>query len=360
MARAPRSRPGRRRSGRSTAASLSTFVDRSRPITGLTGCSTYYFRIRATNAQGSDTGSILSFKTDCAPTAETLVATGMSATSATLNSRINPNGPETEYYYEYGTVASAAFGSRVPAAGSELVLAAGRSDVMPNSYPVGGLTAETDYQYRVVASNSLGTTVGNTQLFRTIGVGATGATGQTGATGDQGDRGAQGTPGTNGLPGAPGARGPAGPPGPVNPGTGGSGGPTLDLDSSSRLAMIRIDAQRIVVPMRGRNKGRVRVQIYCRSVAVRTCSGNLKLRTINKINPQGFGFPVRPKRRVTWETSPVQLDVRKIGFAILTFPTQRLSLLQRITQARSEVIITVIDADNNRQNVRKAVTVARG
>jgi len=339
------------------AGSLTTFVDRSRPITGLTGCTTYYFRIRATNGQGSDTGSILSFKTDCAPTAQTLVATGVGSSSATFNSRINPNGPETKYYYEYGTVASAAFGSRIPAAGSELVLAAGRSDVLPNSYPVGGLTPETDYQYRVVAVNAIGTTVGNTQTFRTIGVGATGPTG---ATGGQGPSGAQGTPGANGLNGAPGTPGPAGPPGPVNPGTGGSGGPVIDLDSSSRLAMIRIDAQSIRVPMRGRNKGRVRVRIYCRSVAVRTCSGNMKLRTLNKINPQGFGFPVRPKRRVTWETSPVQLDVRKIGFAILTFPAQRLSLLKRIGRARSEAIVSVIDADNNRQNVRKVVTVVRG
>ena len=124
--------------------------------------------------------------------------------------------------------------------------------------------------------------------------------------------------------------------------------------------MIRIDAQRIVVPLSGRDKARVRVRIYCRSIAVRTCSGTMKLRTIDKINPQGFGFPVRPERRVTWQTAPVQLDVREIGFAILTFPTQRLSLLRRIGRARSESIVSVIDAENNRQNVRKAVTVVRG
>jgi hypothetical protein len=104
----------------------------------------------------------------------------------------------------------------------------------------------------------------------------------------------------------------------------------------------------------------VRVRIYCRSIAVRTCSGNMKVRTLEKINPAGFGFPARPERRVTWETTPVQLDVRKVGFAILTFPTQRLSLLQRIGRAGSEAIVSVIDADNNRQNVRKAVTVVRG
>ena len=124
--------------------------------------------------------------------------------------------------------------------------------------------------------------------------------------------------------------------------------------------MIRIDAKRIAVPMTGRNKGRVRVRIYCRSIAVRTCSGTMKVRTLEKINPAGFGFPARPARRVTWETTPVQLDVRKVGFAILTFPTQRLSLLQRIGRARSEAIVSVIDADNNRQNVRKALTVVRG
>lgn len=337
------------------AGTLTTFVDRSRPITGLAGCTDYYFRIRATNAQGSDSGSILSFKTDCAPTAETLEATGMSASSATFNSRINPNGPETSYYYEYGTVASGAFGSRIPAAGSELVLAAGRSDVLPNSYPVAGLTPETDYQYRVMATNSLGTTTGNTKTFRTIGVGATGPTGPIGPPGGQGP---QGPAGANGLNGAPGAPGPAGAPG--SPGTGGPGGPVIDIDSSSRLAMIRIDATRIRVPSRGRNKGRVRVRIYCRSIAVRTCSGTMKVRTVNKIRPHGFGFPPRAPRKVTWETSPVQLDVRKVGFAILTFPAQRLSVLRRIKQARSEVIVSVIDADNNRQNVRKAVTVALG
>ncbi|MGH2901762.1 MAG: hypothetical protein ACRDMZ_24015, partial [Solirubrobacteraceae bacterium] len=308
------------------------------------GCMTYYFRIAVSNSAGSDTGSIRSFSTDCKPTADTLVVTGVGPNSATFNSRINPNGPQTKYWYEYGTVASGAFASRVPAAGSELVLAAGRGDSLPNSYPVGGLTKQVAYQVRVVAMNAIGTTVGNTVTFTTPG------TGETGAAGTNGTNGAAGTNGINGLPGAAGPRGPSG----ATPNVASA---ILDLLSGDKRAMIRIDAQRIRVPMRGRNKGRVRVKIYCRSIAVRTCSGNMKVRTINKINPQGFGFPVRPKRKVTWETSPVQLDVRKIGYAILTFPTQRLSLLKRVRQARSEAIVSVIDADNNRQNVRKVVTV---
>lgn len=338
--------------------SLTTSVSRPRTIDGLTACTEYFFRIAATNPEGSAEGSIRSFKTDCKPSATTLPVTGIGATAATFNSRINPNGPETKYFYEYGTVASAVFTDRVPAAGDELVLAAGRSDVAPNSYPVDGLTPETDYNMRVVAENALGVTFGNTVTFRTAG---TGAQGPPGATGPQGPAGAQGAPGpagTPGAPGRPGAPGPAGPPGPA--GTGGSGGPVIDLDSSSRLAMIRIDATTLRVPRSGRNKGRVRVRIFCRRVAVRTCSGNMKVRSVNKIRPQSFGFPVRPRRRVTWSTDAVQLDVGKVGFAILNFNNQRLSVLRRARRVRSQVIVSVIDANNNRQNVRKTVTVLLG
>ena len=349
---------------------LTTSVSRPRGIDGLTPCTTYFFRIAAENQEGSAQGLIRSFKTDCKPDAITLPVTGIGANGATFNSRINPNGPETTYFYEYGTVASGAFGSRIPLAGDEITIPAGRNDVAPNSYPVDGLTPETAYQVRVVAVNELGSTTGNVVTFTTAGTGAQGPTGPSGPAGPAGPAGpvgpggpagpagAQGPAGAAGTPGAPGARGPAGPAGPA--GTGGSGGPVIDLDSSSRLAMIRIDATTLAVPRSGRNKGRVRVRIFCRTVAVRTCSGNMKVRTVNKIRPQSFGFPPRPVRRVTWSTDAVQLDVGKVGFAILNFNAQRLSVLRRVKSARSQVIVSVIDANNNRQNVRKTVTVRLG
>jgi hypothetical protein len=102
------------------------------------------------------------------------------------------------------------------------------------------------------------------------------------------------------------------------------------------------------------------VRIFCRPVAVRTCSGNMKVRSVNKILPNSLGLPNRPKRRVTFATDAVQLDVRKIGFAILTFNAQRRSLLRREGTVRATVIVTVIDANNNRQNVRRTVTVVPG
>lgn len=340
-----------------SAGTGQTFQARARDVSGLTACTTYWFRIEATNAEGSDVGSTLSFKTACKPDVETL-AVVYGTTSATFHSRVNPNSLATTVWYEYGTVASGAFGSRIPAAGQEIEIGSGSKQVSPNAFPTDGLVKSTQYQVRAVAQNAGGTTVGATKVFTTNGDGAQGPKGDPGQNGTNGQTGATGPQGLPGATGQPGPQGPAGPPGPAA--TGGSGGPVIDIDSSSRRAMIRIDATRIVVPTRGRNKGRVRVRIYCRSVAVRTCSGNMKVRSVNKINPASFGLPSRPKRRVTWSTDAVQLDVGKIGFAILNFSDQRLGVLRRSPSVRSQVIVSVIDADNNRQNVRKTVTVVRG
>lgn len=337
---------------------------RSRNVSGLSACTEYFFRIEATNEVGTNVGQTRSFRTDCQPTAETLPVTGIGPNSATFNSRINPNGPETTYYYEYGTVESGAFGSRVPAPGAEPTLAAGRSDVSPNSVPVDGLTPETEYQVRVVATNELGTTVGNTVRFTTAGRGEQGPVGQPGQTGQPGPAGAPGPagpPGPAGTPGAPGPPGPAVLGDPIPPSV-------LNLVSGDRRAMIRIDSREIRVPRSGRDRGRARVRIYCRRIAVRTCSGSMKIRSVEKINPASLGRPRRTPRRVTFETAPVQLDEGKVGYAILNLNAQRMSVLERIRrQARSgtvrvTIIATVIDAENNRQNVRRTATLglARG
>ena len=61
----------------------------------------------------------------------------------------------------------------------------------------------------------------------------------------------------------------------------------------------------------------------------------MKVRSVNKINPPSFGLPPKPKRRVTLSTDAVQLDVRKIGFAILNFNEQRRCVLRRSPSVRS-------------------------
>lgn len=328
---------------------LTDAVSRPRAISGLTGCTTYFFVIRAANGQGTSSGLTRSFRTDCKPTATTLPATGIGATSATFNSRINPEGPETKYYYEYGKVSSGAFGQRTPAVGQEVILAASHSESVPNSYPVDGLTPETQYGVRVVAVNALGSATGIPVVFTTTG---TGAAGPPGAPGGPGAPGAPGTPGAPGAPGKPGAPGP-----PAPAGSGSSiDNAILNLLSGDKRAMLRIDGQRLVVPTRGRFKGRLRVRILCRPVAVRTCSGTVKVRSRSKINPDSKGKN-RTKTQVTFATSPVQLDRKKIGYAILQFNDQRLTLLKRLRSVKVEVIAALIDGDNNRQNVRRNSTL---
>ena len=330
---------------------LTTFVSRPRTIEGLTACTTYYFEIEATNSQGTTTGSRLSFSTACKPDVKTLVVSGIGPNSATFNSRINPRSLETTYYYEYG-LASGDFTLRVPAPGDELSIPPGDRDVAPNSYPAGGLTKETEYKVRIVASNAIGTSTGEPVTFTTPGTGETGPQGPTGATGPVGPGGPVGPIGPQGIPGATGPAGPT-----VAPSTTGSS--VLNLLSGDKRAILRIDTQTITVPRRGRNRGRVRIRVYCRSRAVRTCSGNVKIRSVARIDPSSFGRPKRKARRVTFETAPIQLDERKVGFAILELSAQRLSVLERIRRSTSSgrvavsVIATVIDADNNRQNVRR-------
>lgn len=319
-----------------------------------------------------------------APTALALPVTGIGATAATLNSSVNPNGSATTFHYEYGTVASGAFGTRVPVSPDALAAGDGITPVSPSSVPISGLTAETDYQVRVVATNAVGTATSPTVTFRTNGTGAQGPTGATGpagtpgatgpqgaagadgAAGPQGVAGAQGVPGAPGTPGTPGATGPVGPVGPAGPqGAGQVAGQSItNINSTSRRALFRIDAGTLTVPLTGRDAGRVRVKVFCRRVAVQTCSGTAKVRSISKINPASVG--TRTPRRVTFATDAVQLDEGKIGFVILNFNTQRRAVLKRIKQRSKSgslpvsIIISAIDANNNRQNVRATARLRAG
>ena len=63
---------------------------------------------------------------------------------------------------------------------------------------------------------------------------------------------------------------------------------------------------------------------------------------------------------MTFATDAVQLDVRKVGFGILNFNSQRRAVIRRQRSIRASVIVAVIDANNNRQNVRRNVTIVAG
>jgi len=134
-------------------------------VTGLTVGTTYHFRVKGTNSGGTTNGDDQTFTTTSGPpitdpTVTTGSASTVTSTSATLNGAVNPNGSTTTYYFEYGTTASYGATTTSTSAGS------GTSDVSVDA-SITGLTAKTTYHYRVVATNTSGTSQGADATFVT-------------------------------------------------------------------------------------------------------------------------------------------------------------------------------------------------
>ena len=131
-------------------------------ISGLDQGATYYFRLKATNSAGTRVGSTVTFSTLPLPAATTNPATLLTTSGATLNAIVNPNGRATNAWFEYGPTSS--FGSILDNASR----GSGTLDVTISD-ALTGLLPATQYFYRIVAVNSVGTSVGSTLNFTTAG-----------------------------------------------------------------------------------------------------------------------------------------------------------------------------------------------
>lgn len=94
------------------------------------------------------------------PTATTGSASNVAQSSATVNATVNPNGTDTDYYFQYGT--TTAYGSNTASTDA----GAGTADVAATAN-LTGLTPSTTYHYRVVAVSTAGPTDGVDQTFTT-------------------------------------------------------------------------------------------------------------------------------------------------------------------------------------------------
>jgi phosphodiesterase/alkaline phosphatase D-like protein len=121
-------------------------------VAGLTPNTTYHFRVHAKNSNPTPvSGSDQSFKTAelPAPKVKTEPASAISATGATLNAKVDPEGSEvTECKLEYGPTES--YGSSAPCSPSP---GSGTADVSVSA-AVAGLNPSTTYHFRVRAKNS--------------------------------------------------------------------------------------------------------------------------------------------------------------------------------------------------------------
>jgi hypothetical protein len=128
---------------------------------------------------GTKNGENASFAAAAAPSVEDVSVSDISSSYADFSAKINPMGVDTTYRFEYVDAAQYEPGAPDPYAngGSSPIPSAdidsGDSDVNVN-VQVGGLSPETTYDYRVVASNEAGTTTSVDEMFSTTQAGAQG------------------------------------------------------------------------------------------------------------------------------------------------------------------------------------------
>jgi hypothetical protein len=134
----------------------------------LMPATTYYYRVLATNASGTEAGPVESFTTLVAPVVTAASATGVTRTTATLGGgSVNALGVETSYRYAYADAEEYRRGLEespsdpyVYGRGTPEV-AIGSENAVEATEPVvvEGLTPGAEYHYAVIASNNEGTVV---------------------------------------------------------------------------------------------------------------------------------------------------------------------------------------------------------
>jgi hypothetical protein len=94
------------------------------------------------------------------PTVRTGGATEVGQSAANLHGRVNPQGAETTYYFQYGTTRKYGAVTSTQSAG------AGTTGVRVTA-GTGALAPATTYHYRLVATNAKGATAGGDRTFKT-------------------------------------------------------------------------------------------------------------------------------------------------------------------------------------------------
>ncbi|HLP74966.1 MAG TPA: hypothetical protein VK155_18830, partial [Bacteroidales bacterium] len=131
-------------------------------MTALSPGTTYHVRAYATNSAGTGYGNDISFATLCIqPSASTSVATGVTATTATLNGNINANNFSTNVTFDYGLTTG--YGTTVAGSPASVTGSAGTAVTAS----ISGLLPNTLYHFRVNGANCAGTVNGSDLTFTT-------------------------------------------------------------------------------------------------------------------------------------------------------------------------------------------------
>jgi Leucine-rich repeat (LRR) protein len=131
-------------------------------LTSLPSKTTYWFKVSATNSEGTKEGEVLSFTTlslESPPTVSTGIPTGISSSSAFLSGTVNPNDLPTGAYFQFTDSSQVAINQTTPLTGITNI----NVDASAT-----GLRSDTFYQVRLVAANDSGRTNGTWESFRTL------------------------------------------------------------------------------------------------------------------------------------------------------------------------------------------------
>ena len=147
-----------------TIGSGTSPVAASADLTGLSANTTYHYRILATNPGGTTYGTDQTFSTGAIPFpgVSTSPASAVSQTGATLNGTVNPNGATiSNCQFQWGTntnYGNTTVCGQTVGSGTSLVAV---------SANLTGLSPNTTYHYRILATNPGGTSYGTDQTFST-------------------------------------------------------------------------------------------------------------------------------------------------------------------------------------------------
>jgi hypothetical protein len=139
-----------------------TFRNVSANISSLAASTTYHFRIVASNMAGTSLGGDRTFTTLTAtgpPIVTTNLATNVTTSSATLNGSLDPHGLTTTVHFQYG---------RTTSYGHTTAMQSQTGNTYRNiASNIGGLTTDTTYHFRIIATNSAGTRADSDRTFTT-------------------------------------------------------------------------------------------------------------------------------------------------------------------------------------------------
>ena len=139
-------------------------------VSGLAATTRYHYRLAAVNSAGRNTGSDMTFATPAPPLISSETVTGLTSFEPKLEAVIDPEFAETSYEFEYSTKASGETLeppiTTVKGAPPAPLLPAVQEELTAGPVTLHGLLPGPTYFYRVIATNSSGTTEGPVEHFQ--------------------------------------------------------------------------------------------------------------------------------------------------------------------------------------------------